>query len=58
MFTGGIGQHSAEVRNRICATLGFLGIHTEDQSATNLRVLPAEEEIQIARLCRRMLHGA
>ena len=55
VFTGGIGEHSAEVRNRICASLGFLGIHMEDAAATNLRVLPAEEEIQIARHCRRML---
>ena len=55
VFTGGIGQHSAEVRNRICASLGFLRIHADDQAATNLKVLPAEEEIQIARHCRRML---
>ena len=55
VFTGGIGQHSAEVRHRICASLGFLGIHPDDAAATNLKVLPAEEEIQIARHCRRML---
>ena len=55
VFTGGIGQHSAEVRKRICASLGFLGIHMGDTAATNLKVLPAEEEIQIARHCRHML---
>ncbi len=55
VFTGGIGQHSAEVRNRVCASLGFLGIHADDAAATNLKVLPAQEEIQIARHCRRLL---
>jgi acetate kinase len=55
VFTGGIGQHSAEVRKRICASLAFLGIHPDSEAATNLRVLPAEEEIQISRHCRRML---
>lgn len=57
VFTGGIGQHSAEVRKRVCASLGFLGIHAEDGAATNLKVLAAEEEIQIARHCRRMLQN-
>ncbi|MGI4853258.1 MAG: acetate/propionate family kinase [Janthinobacterium lividum] len=56
VFTGGIGEHSAEVRRRVCASLGFLGIHADDPASTNLKVLPAEEEIQIARHCRRMFH--
>ncbi len=55
VFTGGIGEHSAEVRRRICASLGFLGIDADDPASPNLKVLPAEEEVQIARHCRRML---
>lgn len=30
-FTGGIGEHSASMRGRICARLGFFGVHLEDQ---------------------------
>ncbi len=29
-FTGGIGEHSATMRSRICRRLGFLGLHLED----------------------------
>lgn len=29
-FTGGIGEHSGDVRARICRTLGFLGIRLDD----------------------------
>jgi acetate kinase len=41
-FTGGIGEHSAEVRERTCASLEFLGIGL-DESANKAR--PAEGEI-------------
>lgn len=30
-FTGGIGEHSASMRSRICRRLKFLGIHLEDK---------------------------
>ena len=30
-FTGGIGEHSASMRSRICRRLKFLGIHLEDE---------------------------
>ena len=30
-FTGGIGEHSASIRSRICRRLKFLGIHLEDK---------------------------
>ena len=30
-FTGGIGEHSASMRSRICRRLGFLGLHLEDE---------------------------
>ncbi|MGB3688201.1 MAG: acetate kinase, partial [Jannaschia helgolandensis] len=29
VFTGGIGENSAEIRGRICAGLGYLGIEVE-----------------------------
>lgn len=29
VFTGGIGAHSAEIRARICAGLGYLGLHID-----------------------------
>src|SRR3954447_16132757 len=29
-FTGGIGEHSAEMRSRICDGLQFLGVHVDD----------------------------
>jgi len=48
VFTGGIGEHAAEVRADVCAGLTFLGsFHTQ--------VLPAQEELQIARITARLL---
>jgi len=32
VFTAGIGEHSAELRQRICADLGFLGIELDAQA--------------------------
>lgn len=55
VFTGGIGEHSAEIRQRICAPLAFLGLGDGKQDGTKLRVLRAEEEAQIARHCRALL---
>ncbi len=50
VFTGGIGEHSKEIRNRIVGRIK----HPEgDQPA--IRVLPAQEELEIARHCRRLL---
>jgi acetate kinase len=50
IFTGGIGQHSAIIRERILVGLESMGL-----SAGKVRSLPAEEEIQIARHCRTLL---
>ena len=50
VFTGGIGEHSAAIRNAICNNLMFLGL-----TADKITVLPAEEDVQIARHCRSML---
>ncbi|SNT30011.1 acetate kinase [Granulicella rosea] len=48
VFTGGIGEHSERTRRAICERLGFLNVG-------DIRALPAEEELQIARHCRRLL---
>lgn len=56
VFTGGIGEHSQNVRERICQGLEFLGI--EKQAAggfSKVAIMSSEEEVQIARHCRRMM---
>ncbi|WP_223634204.1 acetate/propionate family kinase [Corallococcus sp. EGB] len=70
VFTGGIGENSARVRQGVCAMLGHLGIHldaqrndsgteviTTDASPCPVRVLPSDEEAQLARHTRRLLRG-
>jgi acetate kinase len=37
-FTGGVGEHCAEVRRRVCAGLGFLGLTLDE--AANLAAAP------------------
>jgi acetate kinase len=58
VFTGGIGEHSASMRDRICHGLDFLGISSGDPAqCPKIRVFPSQEELQIARItCR--LHSA
>ena len=64
VFTGGIGEHSAEIRQRICARLNWLGIEIDDAanrsaaddiaaaaSRVDVRVIPTSEETSIARAC-------
>ena len=64
-FTGGIGQHSASMRTRICRRLAFLGFTLDrarnenagteptrisaDSAAAQVWVIPTDEERQIAR---------
>jgi hypothetical protein len=61
VFSGGIGEKSAEIRKRICSGLGFLGIDIDsalNQSAAavissstsrvSVRVIPTDEEAVIA----------
>ncbi len=65
VFTGGIGEHSVRVRADVCHQLGFLGIsiddainrsHAGDISSANsrvrVRIVPSQEDFQIARHCR------
>ena len=62
VFTGGIGENSAQIRERVCAELNFLGISlssernlnnlpliSADNSLVNVRVIATDEEIVIAR---------
>jgi acetate kinase len=62
VFTGGIGEHDAAVRSRICAALACLGVELHerrnqvgrgligsDASRCAVQVLPSQEDEQIAR---------
>ena len=61
VFAGGIGEHSPEVRQQVGTRLGFLGIYMDEganrahagilstkDSATEVRIVPSEEDLQIA----------
>jgi acetate kinase len=50
VFTGGIGEHSDYVPSSATSGLEFLGL-TPDK----IQIVPTEEELQIARHCRRMM---
>jgi len=67
VFSGGIGEHQSEVRQRICDPLGFLGIQLDasrnqenapiishDASPVTVRVIPTDEEITIFRAVRKL----
>ncbi|MFM0637805.1 acetate/propionate family kinase [Paraburkholderia metrosideri] len=56
VFTGGIGEHSEEIRRRVCEGLAFLGL-AEGDPASKVRAIHTEEEKQIARHCRRLLQA-
>lgn len=64
VFTAGIGEHAAPVRSNICSRLGHLGIALDEsanrknadvinasESGCEVRVIPTDEELQIARHC-------
>ncbi len=66
IFSGGIGENSAEVRSRVCGGLQFLGISSvsskteasgEDSERPKVlvRTVPSQEDLQIARHCRAMM---
>lgn len=68
VFTGGIGEHAAPIRERICDGLATFGIHLDparnrehaalissDGSPVNVRVLPTDEEAMIIRHTARLL---
>lgn len=70
VFTGGIGENSAVIRERICQHLGFLGVSldrcrneairgtgeiTSPGAATRTFVVKTNEELMIATHCRSLL---
>jgi acetate kinase len=68
VFTGGIGEHSSLVRERICSGISHLGVQLDpQQNAANhdvisvvgsrvvVRVIPTDEELVIARHVRDLL---
>jgi len=70
VFTGGIGEHAAPVREEICRELSFLGIEldsgrnarsepiiTAEESRVPVRVIPTDEEGVVARHTARLIFG-
>ena len=68
VFSGGIGEHSPEVRSMICIGLQFLGIELDeiknmnnqavissDESKVCVRVIKTNEELMIARIAHDVL---
>jgi acetate kinase len=52
VFTGGIGEHSESIRSAATMGLESLGL-----SADKIQVVPAQEELQIARECRELMNS-
>jgi acetate kinase len=72
VFTAGVGERSAAVRERVCARLGFLGVELDADansaaspdadigaagSPVRVVVVVAREELVVARAVRRLLAG-
>jgi acetate kinase len=68
VFTGGIGEHAPQVRERICGGLGYLGVQLDptrnganhdvisaSRSRVVVRVIPTDEELVIARHVRALV---
>jgi len=68
VFTGGIGEHAAAIRARVCLDAGWLGLEVDEQanaqagpcitragSRVTAWVVPTDEELMIARHTRRVL---
>ncbi len=72
VFTGGIGENSARMRQAICADLDWFGIHLDrvkndnakgemaihsSQSRVQLWIMPTNEELIVARQAKALLSG-
>jgi acetate kinase len=69
VFTGGVGEHSALIRGRVCARLGLLGLAETllaadgdaviglPDHAPAVVVVTAHEDVEMAREARRLLAG-
>jgi acetate kinase len=70
VFTGGIGEHSEVIRERVCAPFGFLGLHMDSDrnakvdadapvsradSRVHVLVITAREDLAILRAVKRLL---
>jgi acetate kinase len=68
VFTGGIGEHAAPIRARVCRDAGWLGLALDeaaneaggprisaDGSAVSAWVVPTDENLMVARHTRRLL---
>jgi acetate kinase len=68
VFTGGIGEHAASVRLRICEGLEFLGIRIDplrneshapvispEGGSATVRVMRTDEDLMIARHTRELM---
>lgn len=73
VFTGGIGEHGARIRSAVCRNLLPLGIELDEsvnataqgetalhssRSATQLWIIPTNEELVVARQCLALLQGS
>ncbi|MGY3530015.1 acetate/propionate family kinase [Bradyrhizobium sp. USDA 4452] len=68
VFTGGIGEHAPDIRQRVCDRLSWLGVGIDavanvqgaqriaaKDSPVDVLVIPTNEEISLARHCRSLL---
>jgi acetate kinase len=68
VFTGGIGEHAAEIRARVCGDARWLGVMLDEaandaagprislpDSAVSAWVIPTNENLMVARRVRRLL---
>ena len=68
VFTGGIGEHAGAVRSAVCERLHWLGVELDPEanelskpqigareSRVDVRIIPTDEEIMIARHCLTLL---
>jgi acetate kinase len=70
VFTAGIGEHAAEIRRRVCADAGWLGVDLDQAanlsggprisrggSRASAWVIPTDEDLMIARHALTLLNG-
>jgi len=71
VFTGGIGEHAALIRERVCRDAGWLGLELDvtandtagprisaETSSASVWAIPTNEELMIARHTRRFIQKA
>lgn len=69
VFSGGIGEHSSEIRRRVCSGLEFLGVRLDasrneangdliSSDRVAVHVIPTDEELMIARMTYTVLSKA